>query len=115
LTDLDGQCAARNKKRLRALTESNGSAHQSSESAMNNVTLRQTTLDDYDVVYDLWKSTPGIGLSASDERDAIAAFLRRNPGLSTVAISSACCAFQCHLQSQRGMGGTTSCASVSRR
>jgi N-acetylglutamate synthase len=55
---------------------------------MNDVTLRLMTLDDYDVVYDLWKSTPGIGLSASDERDAVAAFLQRNPGLSAVAISA---------------------------
>jgi hypothetical protein len=43
------------------------------------------TLDDYQAVYDVWRATPGIGLSASDEHDAIAAFLERNPGQSVVA------------------------------
>jgi ribosomal protein S18 acetylase RimI-like enzyme len=33
----------------------------------------------------LWEATPGVGLSAADERDAIERFLGRNPGLSFVA------------------------------
>jgi putative acetyltransferase len=55
---------------------------------MNDFNLRPMTLDDYAVVYALWQSTPGIGLSVSDEHDAIAAFLERNPGLSAVATSA---------------------------
>ena len=34
---------------------------------------------------DLWKSTPGVGLSSADEKEPIEGFLARNPGLSFVA------------------------------
>jgi N-acetylglutamate synthase len=54
---------------------------------MNQFSLRVMTIEDYDVVHELWKSTPGIGLNASDHRDAIAKFLQRNPGLSAVVLS----------------------------
>jgi len=37
---------------------------------------------DYDAAIDLWKRCPGVGLSSADEREAIAAFLEKNPGLS---------------------------------
>jgi putative acetyltransferase len=47
--------------------------------------LRDFVLTDYDTVLALWRSCEGIGLSESDTRDAIAAFLVRNPGLSLVA------------------------------
>jgi len=40
---------------------------------------------DYDAVYALWKTTPGIGLSEADERRNIAVFLEYNRGLSFVA------------------------------
>jgi putative acetyltransferase len=40
---------------------------------------------DYDEVIALWQATEGIGLSGADSRASIAAFLRRNPGLSVVA------------------------------
>ncbi len=40
---------------------------------------------DYDEVYALWKASEGIGLSAADEREGIARFLERNPGLAFVA------------------------------
>lgn len=33
----------------------------------------------------LWDATPGVGLSEADQPQAIARFLRRNPGLSFVA------------------------------
>lgn len=48
--------------------------------------IRPMTEDDYDAVVGLWRATEGIGLSAADERDAIAAYLDRNPGLSRVAL-----------------------------
>jgi ribosomal protein S18 acetylase RimI-like enzyme len=40
---------------------------------------------DYDETIQLWRQTPGMGLSSADERPAIAAFLVRNPGLCFVA------------------------------
>ena len=48
-------------------------------------TLRPFTLDDHAGAMALWQRTPGVGLSAADERDAIGAYLARNPGSSFVA------------------------------
>jgi ribosomal protein S18 acetylase RimI-like enzyme len=49
--------------------------------------LRVMTAADYDRVYKLWQSCQGIGLhqDTDDSREAIAAYLARNPGLSFVA------------------------------
>lgn len=52
---------------------------------MKNFNLRPLIIADYDAVYALWQQTEGIGLNESDTREAIAAFLERNPGLSAVA------------------------------
>ncbi|MFT3867224.1 MAG: GNAT family N-acetyltransferase [Nibricoccus sp.] len=52
---------------------------------MKNFALRPLTLADYDEAYALWQRTEGMGLGASDTREAIAFFLDRNPGLSLVA------------------------------
>lgn len=41
----------------------------------------------YDEAVALWKRTPGMGLSAADEREPMASFLVRNPGLSFTAWS----------------------------
>lgn len=41
-------------------------------------------LADYEAVVRLWRQTEGVGLNESDEREAIEAFLGRNPGLSRV-------------------------------
>ncbi|MBN2726896.1 GNAT family N-acetyltransferase [Candidatus Mcinerneyibacteriota bacterium] len=41
----------------------------------------------YETVYSLWSETPGIGLSTSDGKEEIASFLKRNPGLSFIALS----------------------------
>lgn len=48
-------------------------------------TVFPMTIEDYDEVHALWSRTPGVGLSAADERPAIAYFLEHNPGLSFVA------------------------------
>ncbi len=48
--------------------------------------IRQMTADDYDAVVALWRDTPGVGLGVGDEREAVAACLDRNPGLSQVAL-----------------------------
>ena len=52
-----------------------------------NVTLRAFTMEDYDDAYALWQAAEGVGLSQADQRENIARFLARNPGLSTVAVA----------------------------
>ena len=48
--------------------------------------IRPMTIADYDGVYDLWISTPGMGLNATDDsREGIAQYLRRNPATCFVA------------------------------
>jgi ribosomal protein S18 acetylase RimI-like enzyme len=48
--------------------------------------IRIMTPDDYDGLYALWTSTPGMGLNAIDDaRAGIAQYLRRNPATSFVA------------------------------
>ena len=49
------------------------------------VQLRPFEIADYSAARALWEATPGMGLSAADEPEAIATYLRRNPGLSLVA------------------------------
>jgi len=48
--------------------------------------LREMTIDDYEVVFELWEKTEGIGLSDADSKEGIRSFLARNPGLSFVAV-----------------------------
>lgn len=51
------------------------------------MTIRVMTLEDYDRVYELWMSTPGMGLNdLDDSRDGIFRFLERNPKTCFVAI-----------------------------
>ncbi|MCA9038825.1 MAG: GNAT family N-acetyltransferase [Planctomycetaceae bacterium] len=50
-----------------------------------NFEIRPFTIADYDVVLKLWKKSDGVALSAADEREAIALYLDRNPGLSLLA------------------------------
>lgn len=46
---------------------------------------RGMTPADYDEVMALWRVCEGLGLSAADEKPAIAAYLARNPDMSFVA------------------------------
>jgi len=49
-------------------------------------TIRPMTIADYDGVYDLWISTPGMGLNTTDDsREGIARYLRHNPTTCFVA------------------------------
>ena len=50
-----------------------------------NHAIRAMTIADYDAVLRLWQDTEGVGLNESDDRENIASFLARNPGLSRVA------------------------------
>jgi ribosomal protein S18 acetylase RimI-like enzyme len=45
----------------------------------------QMAADDYDEVLRLWESAEGVGLTDSDSREGVQAYLNRNPGLSLVA------------------------------
>jgi ribosomal protein S18 acetylase RimI-like enzyme len=48
--------------------------------------ISKMTIKDYKKVLSLWQNTEGIGLHKwSDSKEAIAGYLRRNPGLSLVA------------------------------
>lgn len=49
--------------------------------------IRKMPINDYDSVYKLWISTPGMGLNdIDDSRKGIEKFLRRNPNTCFVAI-----------------------------
>ena len=50
------------------------------------MTIRIMTIDDYDAVYALWASLPGIGLhEGEDSYEGMAYYLRRNPETCFVA------------------------------
>lgn len=47
--------------------------------------LRAFRSEDYEAAVALWKATPGVGMSAADEREPVYRFLQRNPEMSFVA------------------------------
>lgn len=47
--------------------------------------IRMMTIDCYEKILALWQAVEGVGLSSADERESIARYLRRNPGLSWLA------------------------------
>jgi putative acetyltransferase len=49
-----------------------------------NVTFHVMTLKDYPQVLQLWRSVEGMGLGQSDSKEAIRAYLARNPNMSFV-------------------------------
>jgi len=49
------------------------------------IVIRAMMMRDYRQAFALWSRSEGMGLSGADSRPAIAAYLRRNPGLSLVA------------------------------
>lgn len=53
--------------------------------------IRNMNLDDYDSVYNLWLSCPGMGLNhLDDSREGIARYLARNPDTCFVAVEQDC-------------------------
>ncbi|MBQ8555370.1 MAG: GNAT family N-acetyltransferase [Clostridia bacterium] len=55
------------------------------------MTIRLMTIADYDAVYALWISTPGMGLNTTDDsREGITQHLRRNPATCFVAEEGGC-------------------------
>lgn len=51
------------------------------------VAIRPFEISDYADARALWGRTPGVGLSEDDAEGPVAAYLRRNPGLSLVAMA----------------------------
>lgn len=50
------------------------------------ITIRKMTINDYDAIYKIWTSTPGMGLNdVDDSRNGIAKYLARNPNTCFVA------------------------------
>lgn len=51
--------------------------------------IRKLSMDDYEEIYELWMSTPGMGLNNVDDSKAgIHKFLKRNPDTCFVAVLS---------------------------
>ena len=54
---------------------------------MPDIRIRPMTISDHPAAMDLWKITPGIGLSAADEAESMRIYLERNPNMSQCALS----------------------------
>ena len=50
-----------------------------------NIDTREFSIDDYDAAIELWQRVEGVEIAEGDDRENIAQFLVRNPGLSRVA------------------------------
>ena len=51
-----------------------------------NVVTREFCVDDYDPALELWRSVEGLEVAEGDDREGVAQFIARNPGLSRVAV-----------------------------
>src|SRR6266487_2973568 len=51
-----------------------------------NINTREFSINDYDAVVELWRRVEGLEIAEGDDREGVARFLARNPGLSRVAI-----------------------------
>lgn len=52
---------------------------------MKEVQIREMLLADYEAAVQLWKGTPGLGLSDADSQEHIRGFLERNKEMSFIA------------------------------
>jgi N-acetylglutamate synthase len=51
----------------------------------DRITTREFSIDDYDAVLQLWQKVEGLEVAEGDDKEGVAQFLARNPGLSRVA------------------------------
>lgn len=51
------------------------------------VTTREFVMEDYDGAIALWRGVEGVEICEGDSREEIAEYLKRNPGLSCVAVT----------------------------
>src|SRR5437899_10905925 len=49
------------------------------------IITREFSIDDYDAALRIWERVKGIEIAEGDDRESVAQFLARNPGLSRVA------------------------------
>ena len=59
---------------------------------MTETRILPMTMDDYPAAMALWKTTPGIGLSAADEAETMRAYLLRNPADKALVWDDLCLA-----------------------
>jgi ribosomal protein S18 acetylase RimI-like enzyme len=52
----------------------------------DKIVTREFCIDDYDAALHLWQRVEGLEVAEGDDREGVAQFLARNPGLSRVAI-----------------------------
>ena len=51
-----------------------------------NIDTREFSINDYDAAVALWQRVEGLEIAEGDDKQSVAQFLARNPGLSRVAI-----------------------------
>ena len=51
----------------------------------DDIKTREFSIRDYDAALELWQRVEGLEIAEGDDRESIACFLARNPGLSRVA------------------------------
>jgi len=51
----------------------------------DNIKTREFSISDYDGALDLWERVEGLEIAEGDDKEGVAYFLARNPGLSRVA------------------------------
>ncbi len=49
------------------------------------IEIREFSINDYDAAIELWQRVEGLEIAEGDDRESVAQFLARNPGLSRVA------------------------------
>lgn len=54
---------------------------------MKSIEIRPMTIEDYDEIFAMWQITTKRALSEADSRENIEFYLRRNPGMSQVAVA----------------------------
>jgi N-acetylglutamate synthase len=52
---------------------------------IGNIDTREFTIRDYDAAVELWQRVEGLEIAEGDDKESVAQFLARNPGLSRVA------------------------------
>src|SRR6058998_4293181 len=52
----------------------------------DKIQTREFSIDDYDAALELWQRVEGLEIAEGDDRESVAQFLVRNPGLSRVAL-----------------------------
>jgi N-acetylglutamate synthase len=51
----------------------------------DNIKIREFSINDFDAVLELWQRVEGLEIAEGDDKEGVANFLVRNPGLSRVA------------------------------